>query len=83
MEIKVLGPGCANCERLEKYVRAAVQELGIDAAISKVSKWDDIVAYDVTTTPGLVINEKVVSFGRVPNKAEITSLITTALMEAD
>jgi small redox-active disulfide protein 2 len=83
MEIKVLGPGCANCERLEKYVRAAIAELGVEATITKVSQWNDIMAYDVMTTPGLVIDQKVVSSGRVPSKAEITSMITTALMEAE
>jgi small redox-active disulfide protein 2 len=83
MEIKVLGPGCANCKRLEKYVRAAVTELGIDAAVTKVSDWSDIMAYEVAITPGLVIDGDVVSSGRVPNKAEITSMITTALAEAE
>jgi small redox-active disulfide protein 2 len=83
MEIKVLGPGCANCERLEKYTRAAVTEMGVAATITKVTDMSDILAYDVLSTPGLVIDEKVVSSGRVPNKAEITSLIATALMEAE
>ena len=79
MDIKILGPGCANCERLEKYTKAVVKELGIDATVTKISKMSDIMAYDVMTTPGLVINEKVVVSGRVPNKAEITSMITTVL----
>ena len=52
MEIKVLGPGCANCERLERYVHAAVDEMGVSANIAKVNKWDYILAYDVMTTPG-------------------------------
>jgi small redox-active disulfide protein 2 len=83
MDVKILGPGCANCERLEKYTKAVVKELGIDATITKVSKMSEIMAYNVMTTPGLVINEKVVVSGRVPNKAEITSMVTTALAEAE
>jgi small redox-active disulfide protein 2 len=82
MEIKVLGPGCANCKRLEKNARAAVAGMGIEATVTKVSDMTDILAYDIMSTPGLVIDEKVVCSGRVPNKAEITSLIATALAEA-
>ena len=83
MEIKVLGPGCPNCHRLEKNTRAAVAGLGVDATITKVSDMKEILAYDVFTTPGLVIDEQVVVSGRVPNQAEITTLITTALARAD
>jgi small redox-active disulfide protein 2 len=81
MEIKILGPGCPNCERLEKYTRAVVADLGVNATITKVSDMKEIMFYDVFTTPGLVIDEKVVVSGRVPNKTEITSLVTTALAE--
>ena len=81
MEIKILGPGCANCERLERYTRAAVADLGVDATVTKVSAMADIMSYDILSTPGLVIDEKVVASGRVPNKAEIAALITSALPE--
>jgi small redox-active disulfide protein 2 len=83
MEIKVLGSGCANCERLAKNTRAALTGLGIEATVTKVTDMQDIMAYDVFATPGLVIDEKVVSAGRVPNPAEITTMITTALAAAD
>jgi small redox-active disulfide protein 2 len=83
MEIKILGPGCPNCERLEKYTRAVVQELGIDASITKIKDMNQIISYDILSTPGLVINDEVVSSGRVPSKAEVTTLITTALAEAE
>jgi small redox-active disulfide protein 2 len=83
MEIKVLGPGCANCKRLEKNTRAAVAGMSIEATVTKVSDMTDILAYDIMSTPGLVIDEKVVCSGRVPNKAEITSMIATALAEAN
>jgi small redox-active disulfide protein 2 len=83
MEIKILGPGCPNCKRLEKTVREAVAEMGIEATFIKVTDMSDIMAYDILTTPGLVIDEKVVSSGRVPSKAEVTSMIATALSEAE
>jgi small redox-active disulfide protein 2 len=82
MEIKVLGPGCANCKRLESVARAAVLEMGVEATLIKVTDWDKIMAYDIISTPGLVIDEKVVSSGRIPTKAEIVSLIATALDQA-
>ena len=83
MEIKVLGPGCANCQRLEKVARQAVLEMGVEATLIKVTDWDKIMAYDILTTPGLVIDEKVVSSGRVPSKAEVVSMIATALSEVE
>ncbi len=83
MEIKVLGPGCPNCQRLEKNTRAALAGLGIQATVSKVTNMQEIMSYDVFATPGLVINGKAVVSGRVPSQAEITTLITTALVEGD
>ena len=83
MEIKILGGGCANCKRLEKITRQALGEMGVEASVTKVTDFADIMSYDILTTPGLVIDEKVVSSGRVPNKAEVTSLITTALSESE
>ena len=79
MKIKVLGPGCARCHQLERTAREAVKELGIDAEIEKVSDIKKIMEYPILTTPGLVIDEKLVCSGRVPNKAEVTTFITTAL----
>jgi small redox-active disulfide protein 2 len=83
MEIKVLGPGCPNCQRLEKNTHTALAQLGVQATVTKVADMKDIMSYSIFSTPGLVINEKVVSAGRVPNVAEISSLIATALMEAE
>lgn len=79
MHIKILGPGCAKCSQLEKETREAVKELGIDADIEEVKDIAKILEYPILTTPGLVINEELVCSGRVPNKAEITGFITTAL----
>ncbi|MGD2205138.1 MAG: thioredoxin family protein [Anaerolineae bacterium] len=83
MEIKVLGPGCPNCKRLEKTVRRAVAEMGVQAAVTKVTNMSDILSYDIVGTPGLVINEKVVSSGRIPSKAEVTTWVTNALVEEE
>ena len=79
MKIKVLGPGCARCQQLEKTVKDAVKELGIDTEIEDVKDIKKIMEYPILTTPGLVINEKLVVSGRVPSKAEVTTFITTAL----
>ncbi len=83
MEIKILGTGCPNCKRLEKNARAAVAELGIEARVSKVTDMGDILAYDILSTPGLVVDETVVVSGRVPNVAEVTSLIAAELAKAE
>lgn len=77
--IKVLGPGCANCVNLENAARAAVAKLGIDATVEKLTDRADFVRYGLLYTPGLVVDEKLVSAGRVPDVAEVTALLTTAL----
>jgi small redox-active disulfide protein 2 len=79
MEIKILGTGCPNCRRLEKVTRQALDEMGFDATVTKVTGMMDILSYGIPATPGLVIDGEVVSYGRVLTKAEATSLITTAL----
>jgi small redox-active disulfide protein 2 len=78
MEIKVLGTGCPNCKRLDKLTRQAVAELGVDATVVKVEDLDQIMAYDILSTPALVIDENVVVSGRVPRKSEITAWIRSA-----
>ena len=79
MKIKVLGPGCAKCHQLEQTTKEVVKELGINADIEYVKDIKKIMEYPILTTPGLVIDEKLVCSGRVPNKVEVTTLITTAL----
>jgi len=79
MKIKVLGPGCARCHQLEQTTREVVKELGIEAEIEDVKDVKKIMEYPILTTPGLVIDEKLVCSGRVPSKSEITTFITTAL----
>jgi len=79
MNIKILGTGCAKCQQLEKTTSEALKELGIDANIEDVKDIKKIMEYPILTTPGLVINGKLVCSGRVPDKAEVTTFITTAL----
>lgn len=71
MVIKILGSGCANCKKLEENARKAVQELGIEAEIVKVSEMKDILSYGVMKTPALVVDEKVKIMGRVATAEEI------------
>lgn len=71
MIIKVLGSGCANCKKLEENTRKAVEELGIDATIEKVTDFKKIMAYGVMKTPALVVDEKVKIMGRVASAEEI------------
>lgn len=71
LTIKVLGPGCANCRKLEEVAREAAASIGVEAEITKITDMREIVAYDVLKTPGLVINEKLVSSGRIPTVATI------------
>lgn len=78
LSIKVLGPGCANCRKLEEIAREAVTTLGVEADISKVTDMQQIVAYDVLKTPGLVINEKLVSSGRIPTPQSVAEWIRAA-----
>jgi small redox-active disulfide protein 2 len=82
MEIKVLGPGCANCKRLYAEAEKAVAQSGQPATIVKVEAMDDIVAHGILRTPGLVIDGKVVASGRVPGAAEIVTMIATAAAKA-
>ena len=75
MDIKVLGPGCAKCERVEKIVKEVVAETGIDATVEKVTDVMKIAGYGVFGTPAVIVNEEVKSVGKIPKKEEIKSWI--------
>ncbi len=75
MQIKVLGPGCQKCHALEKAVREVVQEMGLTVDIVEVKDINEIVSHGVLLTPGLVINEKVKSSGKILSKNEIKKYI--------
>ena len=83
MQVKILGTGCPNCRRLEKVTRQALEEMGTKAEITKVTDMMQILSYNIPATPGLVVNEKVVSHGRVPRTEEIKMLIADAASAAD
>lgn len=71
--IKVLGSGCSNCVRLAANAHKAIEILGIDAVIEKVTDYNEIHKYPILATPGLVINDKLVAAGRIPDAAEIVA----------
>lgn len=76
MQIKILGPGCANCHTLEARTRQALGELGVSADISTVTDYPSIAGYGVMSTPALVVNEEVVLSGRIPTTAQLKDLLS-------
>lgn len=75
MIIKVLGTGCAKCKSLEANARQAVAEMGITAEVVKVQDMKDIMAFGVLLTPALVVDEKVVVYGKVPTVEEVKAFL--------
>jgi len=78
MKIVILGPGCPRCHEVEKRTKAALAELGIAADVEKVSDIKRIMEFDILSTPGLVIDGKVVSSGKIPRLEEIKGWIQEA-----
>lgn len=76
MEIKVLGPGCANCRRMEDMAKQAVKELGIGAKIEKITDIGQIAMHGILSTPGLVVNGKIKHSGKpLPGLDKVKELI--------
>ncbi len=73
--VKVLGSGCTKCNQLEASVKAALEQLGMDPAIDHVTDFGEIAAYGVMSTPALVVDGKVVSFGKVLKTEEVVALL--------
>ena len=73
--VKVLGSGCAKCSALEQAAREALAELGMETAIDHVTDFTQLAAYGVMTTPALVVDGKIVSYGKVLKKEEVKALI--------
>lgn len=82
LTIKILGSGCENCKRLAWLADRVVNHMGVQAQIVKVTDYAKIMQYPIMSTPGLVINEKLVSSGRIPSETEISVFLTTALETA-
>ncbi len=78
LTIKVLGSGCANCHKVEELTKQAVTQLGVPANVEMVTDMQTIMRYGVMSTPAIVINEQVVSTGRVPALSQIAAMITAA-----
>ena len=76
MEVKILGTGCSKCKTLEELTRKVVKDNGIEANVTKIEDIVEIMKYNIMTTPALVINEKVVSKGRLPSVDEIKQFLT-------
>jgi small redox-active disulfide protein 2 len=76
MEIKILGTGCANCKNLEKATREAVADLNLDAIVVKEEDIVKIMSYGIMRTPALVLDEKVLFYGRVPSVSEIKEMLS-------
>jgi small redox-active disulfide protein 2 len=82
LTIKVLGPGCDNCKKVEAIAHKAVAALALEAQFEKITDHKEIYRYPILGTPGLVINEKVVCAGRIPSEAEVTTWLVNAEMES-
>ena len=84
LKIKILGPGCPNCHRVEENAVEALETLSeempdLEATVQHVTDLDEIMAYDILGTPGLVVNEKVVCAGRIPRVAEVVAWLQEAM----
>lgn len=75
MIIKILGTGCSKCKALQASVEWAVKQLWIKASIQKIEDMNDILQYDLMSTPGLVIDEKLVMAGKVPSVEELVKIL--------
>ncbi|HHX51487.1 MAG TPA: thioredoxin family protein [Clostridia bacterium] len=76
MLVKILGPGCKNCQRLFQEVEGAIKEMGIEARLEKVEDLDEIISHGALRTPGLVVDGVLKVSGRIPNKEEIKKYLS-------
>jgi len=79
MEIKVVGTGCAKCNKLEETVKEALKDLNVEAEVSKISDLKDIAKTGILMTPGLIIDGKVKLSGKVPSKEEAIKIIKASM----
>jgi len=76
LTIKVLGPGCANCKRLEGLVRKVIDTQGLEAQVDKITDYAAMMRWPILSTPGLVVTDTLASSGRIPSEAEIAGWLT-------
>lgn len=81
LDIKVIGTDRANCDQLEQVTKHAVEYLGLEAQVIPINDYSRIMEYEIVSTPGLVINGKVVCSGRIPSMSEITTWLADAALE--
>ncbi len=79
LRIKILGGGCENCDRLAKNAQQAVAQLGVEASFEKSGDYTEYQRYSLLATPGLVVNDKLLSGGRVPSAEQIVTLLANVL----
>jgi len=79
IDFKVLGPGCPNCHKLEKLCKEVVTENNIEAEVEKITDISSFADYGLLMTPGLVVNEKLVSSGKIPSKPDVLNWIREAV----
>lgn len=78
LNIKILGSGCANCKRLEQIARKVAADNQFEAEFEKVTDYGEIMKFGIMSTPGLVVNGKVVSSGRIPTESEVAAWLKAA-----
>lgn len=83
LNIQVLGSGCNNCHTVQTRAEQAVRELGVEAKVSLVTDMAVMMQYGILNTPAIVINEKVVSSGRVPAASQIKTMLLAALEKSE
>jgi small redox-active disulfide protein 2 len=81
--VKVLGSGCSKCVQLEKLVRKVVETQGVEARVEKVTEIQEIMKYNILSTPGLVINGKLVSAGKIPAETDIALWLDQARVQVE
>ena len=77
MNIKILGPGCPNCQKMEANTKQALKELKLEAEVKKISDMSEIMGYGIMSLPALVVDEKVLVAGMVPNVEQIKESLTS------
>jgi small redox-active disulfide protein 2 len=76
VNVKVLGSGCPTCKRLEETVRKVAAAQGVQIELEKITDYNEMMKWNIMQTPGLVVNDKLVTTGRIPKEDEIIKLLT-------